>query len=244
MKYLTLTRSIVFTILFPFTVLFLGPVAILMHYIFHNKRIDDEIVSFWARLCCWGAGVRVEVKGRENLPQTGCLLLFNHSSFFDIFALAGYLKRTRFGAKAELFKIPVFAQAMQAMGTLPIARNNREEVYKIYEQAKERFAKGEMFALSPEGGRFHGNTLAPFKAGPFIFAMSSGVPVVPVVVIGAYEALPKGSMLFNKNHWSHKITIHILSPIETKNFAEEQRRDLQKIVYDQMNSLWESSLSS
>jgi 1-acyl-sn-glycerol-3-phosphate acyltransferase len=101
-----------------------------------------------------------------------------------------------------------------------------------------------MFALSPEGGRFYGRTLSPFKAGPFIFAMSSGVPVVPVVLVGAYEALPKGSMLFNKDHWSHKITIHILRPIETSGYSEEQRRDLQKIVYERMNTLWESSFSS
>ena len=241
MKYLTRLRSLIFTLLFPFTVLALGPVVIFLGLFRGTKKLSSEVVSFWGRLCCRSVGVRVQVIGRENIPDRGCLLLFNHSSFFDVFAIAGYIKQARFGAKAELFKIPVFAQAMRAVGTLPIARNNREEVFKIYEEARQRFAQKEVFALSPEGGRFYGADLSPFKAGPFIFAMSAGAPVVPVVISGAYEALPKGAFLFNKNNWSHLITIRILAPIETKNYDESQRKDLQQLVYERMNQTWRES---
>lgn len=242
-RLLTLLRSVVFTLLFPLTVVFLGLPVIFFGLFNRGKKISAELVSFWGRLCCRAVGVRVRVLGRENIPTRGCLLLFNHSSFFDVFAIAGYIKQARFGAKAELFKIPIFAQAMSAMGTLPIARNNREEVFKIYEVAKQRFAKGEVFALSPEGGRFYGAELSPFKAGPFIFAMSAGAPVVPVVIRGAYEALPKGGFLFNKKFWSHEITINILEPIETSTYTEAQRKDLQQVVYERMNHVWRSGQS-
>jgi 1-acyl-sn-glycerol-3-phosphate acyltransferase len=125
------------------------------------------------------------------------------------------------------------------MRMLPIARENREEVFKIYEEAKKRFAAGEKFALSPEGGRFYNpEHLAPFKAGPFIFAMSAGAPVVPVVLTGAYEALPKGTFLFNNYRLFHTITVKILEPIQTKEFTTEQRKDLQKLVYDRMDAVW------
>lgn len=244
MRLLALIKSIIVTVLFPFTVLALGPVAILMHDLFNRRKIDDAIVSFWARLCCWMAGARVMVEGRENLPQQGCLLLFNHSSFFDVFALAGYIPELRFGAKAELFKIPVFAHAMKAMGTLPIARNNREEVFKIYEDARVRFAKGQKFALSPEGGRFYGEQLSPFKAGPFVFAMSAGVPLVPVVVTGAYEVLPKGAILFNKDRLTRTIRIQILKPVSTEGVKPEDRRALQSEIYETMNRVWMNSQSS
>lgn len=238
MKLLILLRAIGATLLFPFTVIAIGPVAILAHYILDSRRFDDAVISFWARLCCRMSGVEVIVTGRENIPSSGCLFLFNHTSFFDVFALAGYIRQIRFGAKAELFKIPIFSHAMRAVGTLPIARNNREEVYKVYEEAKRRFAQGEQFALSPEGGRFYGAELSPFKAGPFVFAMSAGVPVVPVVITGAYEALPKGAFLFNKDHWRHQIHIQILKPVETRSFSEERRRELQQIVYQRMNAVW------
>lgn len=233
-----LIRSVVVTILFPLTVVILGPTAMLGHAIFHNRKLDDYWVSLWGRICCRMSGVRVIVEGKKNIPTAGCLFLFNHSSFFDVFAIAGYLPGVRFGAKAELFKIPIFSHTMRAMDTLPIARNNRDEVYKIYEEAKARFANKEQFALSPEGGRFYGKELAPFKAGPFIFAMSAGAPVVPVVIVGAFEALPKGSFLFNRNRLKHTISMKILEPIETKLFTPETRKDLQKIVYDRMNPIW------
>lgn len=238
MKYFILLRSVVVTLFFPLTVLFLGPVAMLGHYIFKNRKLDDYFVSFWGRLCCGMSGVKVVVDGRENIPEVGCLFLFNHCSFFDVFALAGYLPGVRFGAKAELFKIPIFSHTMRAMNTLPIARNNREEVYKIYEEAKIRFANHEQFALSPEGGRFFGKQLSPFKAGPFIFAMSAGAPIVPVVIIGAFEALPKGAFLFNKNKLKHTIVLKILEPIDTKIYSQDMRKELQKKVFDKMNEVW------
>lgn len=231
-------RSVLVTLFFPITVIVLGPIAMLGHHLFHNRNFDDYWVALWGRICCRMSGVRVIVTGKENIPTEGCLFLFNHSSFFDVFAIAGYLPGVRFGAKAELFKIPIFSHTMRAMDTLPIARNNRDEVYKIYEEAKARFANKEQFALSPEGGRFYGKELSPFKAGPFIFAMSAGAPVVPVVIIGAFEAMPKGAILFNSKHLRHTIHMTILAPIQTQGYTPETRKDLQKIVYDKMNPIW------
>lgn len=239
MKLIYLLKSIIITIFFPFTVIILGPTAILLHFLFRKRKIDDQMIIAWGKACCWLAGVTVEVTGLENIPQDrGCLILFNHSSFFDVFAIAGYIPGLRFGAKAELFKIPIFGKTMEAMGTLPIARNNREEVYKIYDEAKIRFANKEKFALAPEGGRFFGPQLFPFKAGPFLFAMSAEAPLVPVVILGAYETLPKGQFLFNKNQWSRKIQMKVFKPIETKGFTQATRGELQKAVYEQMNPIW------
>src|SRR4051812_47008812 len=133
MKLLSLIRSLIVVVLFPVTILLYGPLVVLGHFIFRSRKVDNTLVSGWAKLCCRMAGVHVRVEGAENIPDRGCLFLFNHSSFFDVFALAGYIPDLRFGAKAELFKIPVFASAIRAVGTLPIARDNREEVYKIYE---------------------------------------------------------------------------------------------------------------
>ena len=240
MKILTLIRSFIMTLLFPFTVIVLGPIALAVHYTLYSRRFDDFILQVWGRVCCRMQNVSVKVEGVENIPQSGCLFLFTHTSFFDIFAMCGYIKGLHFGAKAELFKIPIFSQVMTALGTLPIARDNREKVYQIYDEAKKRFANGEKFALSPEGGRFYNPTqLAPFKAGPFIFAMSAEAPLVPMIIVGAYEALPKGGFLFNKNKWHHTIRIIILEPIETKNYTQEQRKDLQSLVYERMNAVWQ-----
>ncbi len=238
MKLLILLRSILVTCLFPFTVIVLGPVLIVGHFLFRSKDFDDSVVMLWGKVCCRMAGVTVVLKGKENLPREGCLLLFNHSSFFDVFAIAGYLKGVRFGAKAELFKIPIFGKAISSVGTLPIDRKNREGVFRIYEEAKARFLKGEQFVLSPEGGRFYGPQLSPYKSGPFQFAMSVQVPVVPVVIMGAYEALPKGGFLFNLEAWKHQVIIEILPAVPTLGYSASNRHDLIKKVYEQMNPIW------
>lgn len=245
MKLLAFLRSIVVTCIFPITVLVLGPTAIVLHFLFHNKNLDDFMVMLWGKICCRMSGVQVVVKGLENIPShQGCLLLFSHSSFFDVFAIAGYIKGVRFGAKSELFKIPVFGRTMAALGTLPIERKNREEVFKIYDEAKVRFQRGEQFVLAPEGGRFYGPQLSPFKSGPFQFAISAQVPVVPTVIMGAYEAMPKGSFMFNPSRWSQTITIEILPPIETQNYQASTRHDLIQIVYAQMNPIWVADYQS
>lgn len=238
MKIIWFLRSAIMTLFIPVLVIILGPSAIITKFLFNNRKTDDFFLKTWGSLNCWMFGIRVNVSGRENIPNEGCLFLFNHSSFFDVFAICAAIPEVRFGAKAELFKIPIFSHTMRMMGTLPIARKNREEVYKIYEEAKVRFKNGEMFALSPEGGRFYGPHLSPFKAGPFLFAMSAAVPVVPVVITGAYECLPKGGILANKDRRSRVIDLQILKPVATAEFDTRSRQILQYTVYSKMDPIW------
>lgn len=221
----------------PLTVVVLGTSVMICHILFNNKKVDDWHIYFWGKLNYRMFGISLKVYGVENIPSGGCLFLFNHSSFFDIFALCGALPGIRFGAKAELFKIPIFAQAMRILGTLPIARQSREEVYKIYDEAKERL-KTQSFALSPEGGRFYGPHLSPFKAGPFLFAMSAEALIVPVVILGAYECLPKGQIMPNKDKARRTMEVHILKPVSSKGFVPATRQKLQAEVYSAMDPIW------
>lgn len=238
-----LIRSFLATIFFLAWTLFFSTLGFFLNLFFNTKKIDDQVIGTWARGVCFFFNAKIEVKGTENIPNGGCLFLFSHSSFFDIFALAGSFSHLRFGAKSELFKLPMFGLAMKRTGTLPIVRGRREETFKIYEEAKGRFLNGESFALSPEGGRFYGPNLAPFKAGPFVFAMSAGVPLVPVVIQGAHETLPKENFLANSQTWGSRITLTILPPIETKPYALENRHELQIRTYEVMNAVWSKSPS-
>ena len=226
------------TFFIPILVIVFGIGSMLFHFLLHNRKVDNFNIRLWAQFNCWLFGIKVKVTGLENIPDEGCVYLFNHASFFDIFAICVSIPDVRFGAKAELFKIPIFAQAMRTMGTIPIARQNRSEVYKAYDEAKIRFKNKEKFALSPEGGRFYGPHLSSFKAGPFIFAMSADVPLVPLVIIGAHECLPKGEILANKDRWSRVIEVHILKPVPSVGFISDTRQFLQAQVYSAMDPLW------
>lgn len=226
------------TLVFILFTMFFSVCGISNFLTFNNKKLHDLIISTWAKWACFVFNVKVNLHNPENIPQQGCVFLFNHSSFFDIFALAGAIPDVRFGAKIELFSIPLFGSAMKSAGTLPIARGSREEVFKVYSAARGRIQNNEKFALSPEGGRFYGENLSPFKAGPFVFAITSGAVVAPLIIKGAYEVLPKKNFIANTDRWKREIDIYFLKPHLVEGYTNETRQDLQKIVYDQMNSKW------
>ena len=229
-------RSLIYSILYLPTLILASTIAVICNIVFNSRAVDDWIIEMWGRGSCFFSGVNVRVIGSENIPKdSGCIFLFNHSSLYDVFAIQGFVKRgLRFGAKIELFKIPMFGMIMRRVGMLPIDRRNRSAVLRIYEMARDLIAKGNCYALAPEGTRSETNKLAPFKTGPFILGIEAQAPLVPVVVEGASEILPKGAFLPNATRWTTTIQLRILPPISTKNYTLERRYELQAIVRQEM----------
>ncbi len=241
LKFLSYPRSLLMSLVYPFYLLFMSSVCVLQNLIFNRKDFDSAVLSSWARGSCWMFGVRVRVESLEKVPRGGCVYLFNHTSFFDIFAMAGWLPDVRFGAKIELFQIPVFGFAMKRIGVLPIDRAHREKVFGVYRAAEERLKNGEKFALAPEGTRQNEEKLGPFKAGPFVFAISTGVPVVPIVIQNAASILPKHHYLPNWGTWSREIVIRVLDPLPTGHLKVEERPVLQNAVREKMSVFLQKS---
>lgn len=229
-KLLSYPRSLFALILFVFHTAFCALAVIVLNLTLHKRSLEDRVVIFWTRNVCRMFGVNVVVKGFENVPPGGFLYVFNHTSFFDIFAMNAWLGSFRFGAKIELFKIPIFGPAMRRAGILPIARSQREEVFKVYQAAEARIKAGERFALAPEGTRQDTEHLGPFKSGPFIFAINAKAPIVPVIVKGAAAVLPKGHIIPNWGVWSRTITLEVLPPVSSEGYSLEQRPALQEKV--------------
>ena len=234
LKLLSYPRSLLGVILLPFHTAICASALIIVNVLFHNRKVEDHIVEFWTRNCCRIFAVNVVTKGLENRPAGGFLYVFNHTSFFDIFAMNGWLGSFRFGAKIELFDIPIFGAGMRRAGILPIARQRRDEVFEVYRAAEIRIKAGERFALAPEGTRQESERLGSFKSGPFIFAINAKAPIVPVIVKGAAAILPKGHIIPNWGVWSRTISLEVLPAVSTSEFALEQRPQLQEKVREIM----------
>lgn len=191
-------------------------------------RAADVVVHVWGLGILWFFGVRVKAEGLEQLPkERGFLLLFNHQSFFDIFVLHAILKgRFRFGAKIELFKIPFFGSAMRMVGALPIARENRKDAMRVYQEASHRFAEGWSFILAPEGTRQTESAIGRFKKGPFIFAMGARAPFVPAVIRGTLPLMRKNSVHINIGAWRRTVRVRFLPPVETSQTSMDQLQDM------------------
>lgn len=201
------------------------------------------IIRFWSKSLLWLFGIELKISGEELLPQEGGgVVVFNHQSLFDILVLMASTHRNiRFGAKIELFKIPFFGGAMRASGTLPIARENRAEVMKIYKDAEARFKINTLFVLAPEGTRQKEPVIGRFKKGPFIFAINAKVPLIPVVVTGTHAVLPKRSLNVNVGQLRRKIGVQYLPPIPTTAFTLGDVERLTESARQQMVERFELS---
>lgn len=229
-KLFIIFRSLLSCLLFALMVIVIGSILIVITLVSTNKKIQNVLIEFWAKTSLKIFGLEVVAEGLEKVPEGGCLLMFNHTSHFDILAIQSVIPRVRFGAKIELFSFPIFGMAMRRAGVLPIARTDIDAVRKVYKEAESRTEGGECFALAPEGTRQEQEKIGPFKSGPFIFAINAGIPIVPVIVKGCHQAYPKKNWIPATHAWAEKVSIRFGEPIAVSKGDLSQKPQLQILV--------------
>ncbi len=188
-------------------------------------RACDRAARNWAKALLWASGVRVVLEGVENLrtdaPQ---IVVSNHQSWFDVFALAAHLPvRYRFVAKRELEGIPVFGRAWKSCGHISVDRGNREAAIESLDQAWREIHEDRLtMVLFPEGTRSPDGRVKAFKKGAFVLAIQGQVPVVPVAILGSREIMAKGSSRIR----SGEIRLRIGKPIPTGGLTLRDRNRL------------------
>lgn len=175
----------------------------------------------WSGWILGSLGIPLAVVGRERLaPGTTYVLMSNHQSVFDIFALfRGVDHPLRMVAKRVLFWIPILGWSMWMCGFIPIDRSNRESAIRSLDRAARRIRSGVSVLVFPEGTRSRDGTLQPFKKGGFMLALKAGVPVVPVVVLGTDAIMEKGSLRVGRA----EVEVRIGQPIVVRGRGPESR---------------------
>ena len=189
-------------------------------------------LSLWAaRTGSRLAGIRVRAVGREHLePGRAYLFMANHTSNLDppiITPLLG--RRIAIIAKQELFKIPLFGYAMRKANFVALNRADRRSAVESVGNAVHVLQSGLGMMVFPEGTRSRDGRLLPFKKGPFHLAMEAGVSVVPITVVGAHEAWPKGTMKLRAG----EVVVYFHRPIDPRRFAS--REELMAAVRSAIN---------
>jgi 1-acyl-sn-glycerol-3-phosphate acyltransferase len=139
-------------------------------------------------------GVKVEVVGSEKLDwRRTYIFMCNHASNLDPPIVIPVMpRRTSVLVKKELFRVPLLGWAMRLANLVPVDRKNREAAIASLGLAAEVLRSGVSMTVWPEGTRSCDGRLQPFKKGTFYLAMESGVPIVPVTLVGTHEIWPKG----------------------------------------------------
>ncbi|MEW6188878.1 MAG: lysophospholipid acyltransferase family protein [Actinomycetota bacterium] len=138
---------------------------------------------------------RFSVSGKENLLKTKPFIIAaNHMSYVDpiVLGLAAYPRRIYFMAKEELFKIPILNWLIRELNAFPVRRGKSDK--KAFQMALELLLRGKVVGLFPEGTRHRGK-LGPAHSGVAILALKTGVPVIPIAIIGTDKILPEGKYI-------------------------------------------------
>ncbi|MBI3961865.1 MAG: 1-acyl-sn-glycerol-3-phosphate acyltransferase [Deinococcus sp.] len=135
---------------------------------------------------------RLQVRGREHLPRQGpFLLVANHSSYLDPIVIAVSLWRPiNFLGHDGLFRIPVLRTILPWLHTMPVRRGEGD--VGAIRRSLHILRRGEPLLIFPEGTRSPDGRLRPARPGAAALALRTGVPVVPVGVVGAGRVLPVG----------------------------------------------------
>ena len=194
----------------------------------NHRSWQEGVESMMAGLGDFGtamAGIHLAVKGEEHLwSHRPAVFILNHQSNADFLIAAKLIRRDARGvAKKELQKMPIVGQMLMASGTIFLDRTDKDKAIEAMKPAVESLKTGISVVIFPEGTRSYDYTLGKFKKGAFHLAIQAGVPLVPIVLKNAHDAMPRGSNIFRPT----TVEVVVLPPIPT---ADWQLADLDRHI--------------
>jgi len=206
--------GIALTVLLFFVMAFLSIIL----YPFDRKRKIVHAQCFW-----WTDAVTalnpywdVKISGLENIDHhKAYVVVSNHQSLADIVIMYKTKMQFKWVAKDSLFKIPVLGWNMLLARHIRLRRGDFSSIKRVYRQAGEWLRNGVSVVFFPEGTRTDNHEMGTFQNGAFKLAIKEKVPILPIVITGTKNAIPKGSWRFTTKI---SCVIKVLSPIETSDF--------------------------
>ncbi len=233
---MNLIRSIIFALA---QALFTMAYALFSPFIFlFGQHTRHRLLSGFAPGMLWLlkviCGIRMEVRGIENVPPTACVVLSKHQSAWETLSLQLILPMHVWVVKRELLWIPFFGWLLALSVPIALDRSKGKLAMKqLLEQGRQRLQDGFSVVIFPEGTRMPYGVRGRYKIGGSLLAKHAGVPVLPV----AHNAGKLwGRNAFIKRHGVIRMVIG--KPIETSGLeAEEINRRAEEWIEDEMTRL-------
>ena len=165
----------------------------------------------WASLYIWAVPPwRVTISGREFINKDQVyIIVSNHQSLVDILIAFKLFVHFKWVSKAELFNIPLIGWNMRLNRYIQLRRGERSSIKYMYRACERHLKQGSSVYLFPEGTRSTTGKLRKFKEGAFVLAKRLNLPILPIVINGSMNAMPKNSLNF---HGDSDVSIKVLPP--------------------------------
>jgi 1-acyl-sn-glycerol-3-phosphate acyltransferase len=227
-----LARALLFNIVFYGWTFLYGFFALL--FLAAPRALALPVAVFWNRsaiaITAAVAGIKLEVKGRENIPANPAVFAIKHQSAFETIALPVILDDPIFVMKRELFRIPIYGWYFARLGNIGIDRGGGPSAIKtIVRRAERALQQGHSILIFPEGTRVAPGAKGEYGPGVAALYTMLHVPVVPVAV---NSGLFWGRRSFVKNPGT--VTIAFLPAIapgmERQAFMAELERRIETVT--------------
>jgi 1-acyl-sn-glycerol-3-phosphate acyltransferase len=172
--------------------------------------------------------------GAENVPNGPVILAPNHASFMDHFFTGAFIRRrVQFMGKSQLFGSGPLSWIYSHGGVFPVRRGHHDE--EAFVSAFRILERGGAVVMYCEGGRSRSGELAE-KAKPGIgrLALESGVPVVPIAILGSYQVRNWKRLQFPK------VTIQFGEPFKFEQLdhpTREQQQSAADLIFSRIKTL-------
>jgi len=184
-----------------------------------RRDITNSGFSRWADFGTAIAGLELEVSGEQYLwSNRPAVFVFNHQSAVDALIIARLLRQDFTGlAKREMQDNPLLGPVLSFADVVFIdrAKPGAAPGAAATQPAIDKLKSGISITVAPEGRRSNGRRLGAFRKGAFHIAMQAGVPIIPIVIENASDALPRSSLFIRPA----RIRVTVLKPISTRNWT-------------------------
>ena len=222
MTLLSGTRAALFYLGYVVSTVIWGSLSVAIAWSMPPKTRFSFVIGIWTRFVLWWlavtCGIRTQVRGREHLPDTACILLVKHQSTWDTLFVQTLLSPQTTLIKRELLWIPFFGWAFSLLKPIAINRHARVDALRqLMKIGAERMAAGFSVTLFPEGTRMPWGKQGRFQPGGAALASSTGAPVLVVAHDGG-RCWPAHRFIKHPG----TIEVRISPPMEFK--GENQRK--------------------
>ncbi len=129
------------------------------------------------------AGIEIEIRGQENLPQGGFIIAPKHQSAMETFFFPGFVNNAVYILKKELTNIPFFGWALKRVGCVGIDRSaGASALRKMKNGCGAILDKGRTVVVFPEGTRTKAGQTTKYQSGAAILYSTFDVPFIPVAL--------------------------------------------------------------